>query len=203
MHVAKVLNAAEEAAEEIRAAAREDADRLLRRARKEAAKSRQSGDEAGARALAEAQELGQQIIATAHAAARAIEELALDRQARLRLQVRALEAQLEDALDAIRALDAGLLDAVPDTEEGDVGAVDLERLVSGIQIDAETPAPELAGVVTKQGDRWLPSLDRARAADRTVLLDRARELGIEGRLQMTTDELVVALERCSGTDAPS
>ena len=165
VHVANVLNAAEEVSEEIRAAARAEAETLVARARDEAAAARRDADAAGERVIAEAQALGQEIIATAHGAARAIEEVALDRQARLRLQV--------------RSLDAGLLDPVPDPTGGVPAAVELERLAS---------------VVTKRGDRWVPTPEDD-VLDRDALLDRARELGIEGRLKMTTAELADAVER--------
>jgi hypothetical protein len=179
VHVANVLNAAEEVSEEIRAAARAEAETLVARARDEAAAARRDADAAGERVIAEAQALGQEIIATAHGAARAIEEVALDRQARLRLQVRSLEAALEGALAAVRSLDAGLLDPVPDPTGGVPAAVELERLAS---------------VVTKRGDRWVPTPEDD-VLDRDALLDRARELGIEGRLKMTTAELADAVER--------
>ena len=193
VRVAKILNAAEKAAEEIVASARTEAAALLADAEEKARGARRDADAAATRAIAEAQALGQEIVATAHAAARAIEDVALDRRARLRLQVRSLEERLEATLDDLRSLDAGLLDAVADAS-GDVpSAVDLEEMVEMAGDPPTTLVEELGGVVAKRGDRWIPTHAEGDDRDRDALLDRARELGIEGRLRMTTDELASAV----------
>jgi hypothetical protein len=194
VHVANVLKAAEEVAEEIRRGAREEAAALLERAREEAANTRREAEAAGARALTEAEALGQEMIAAAKLSARAIDELTATRQARLRLQVRALETRLDEALGALRALDAELLDPAPAAEP--VGPkVDREPLAdaAGEEFDSAL------GRLLAGGDRAGPSASRGRERlRRGDLLDRARELGVGGRLQMTTEELARAVEERSG-----
>ena len=189
-----MLRAAEEVAEEIRRGAREEAAALLEGAREQAGNTRREADAAGARVLAEAEQLGQEMIAAAKLSARAIEEVTATGQARLRLHVRALEARLDEALEALRVLDAELLD--PASLEEPAGR-EVDRAPH-----ADPPVEQFdnaLGRLLAGGDRaGLPASRGGEGARRDDLLDRARELGVGGRLQMTTDELARVVEERSG-----
>lgn len=122
VRVAGVLNAAEEAAEQIRTDARRTADDIRRQAeadaRKFASQRRREADQEAHRVIAEAQVQAQAIRDEAHAAARQIEEAGLQRQEQFRVHMRGLEQRVEHALDGLRSVTAQLqdvvLDAAPD-----------------------------------------------------------------------------------------
>ena len=123
VRVAGVLNAAEEAAEQIRTDARRTAEDIRRQAeadaRKFASQRRREADQEAHRVIAEAQAQAQAIRDEAHVAARHIEEAGLQRQEQFRVQIRALEQRVEHALDGLRDVTAQLqsvvLDAAPDS----------------------------------------------------------------------------------------
>jgi hypothetical protein len=143
VRVAGVLNAAEEAAEQIRADARRSAEDIRRQAEAEArrftAERRREADQEAHRVLAAAHSQAKAIRDEAQAAARQVEEAGLLRQEQFRQQIRALEQRVERALDGLRGVTAQLqdvvLDAAPDTRRT---AVDVE---THAPVDAVESAP--------------------------------------------------------------
>jgi hypothetical protein len=124
VRVAGVLNAAEEAAEQIRSDARRSADDIRRHAeadaRKFAAERRREADQEAHRVLAAAHAQAKAIREDAQAAVRQVEEAGLLRQEQFRQQIRGLEQRVEQALDGLRSVTAQLqdvvLDAAPDAK---------------------------------------------------------------------------------------
>lgn len=122
VRVAGVLNAAEEAAEQIRSDARRSAEDIRRQAeadaRKFAADRRREADQEAHRVLATAHAQAKAIREEAQAAVRQIEDAGLLRQEQFRQQIRGLEQRVERALDGLRSVTAQLqdvvLDAAPD-----------------------------------------------------------------------------------------
>jgi len=124
VRVAGVLNAAEEAAEQIRSDARRSAEDIRRQAeaeaRKFAAERRRDADQEAHRVLAAAHAQAKAIREEAQAAVRQVQEAGLLRQEQFRQQIRALEQRVEQALDGLRGVTAQLqdvvLDAAPDAK---------------------------------------------------------------------------------------
>ena len=189
VRVAGVLNAAEEAAEQIRTDARRSAEDIRRQAEADARKltshRRREADEEARRVIAEAQAEAQAIKEAAQAGARQIEEAGLERQEQFRRYARTLEQRVERALDGLRDVTSQLqdvvLDAAPDAApatvaESPAAASRNERrrgrfgLGGLLAKDEETADPEaggadadvydsLRGAVEKVGERWVPAVD--------------------------------------------
>lgn len=139
--VAAVLNAAEEAAEQIRTDARRTAEDIRREAEAEARRyaneRRRDADVEGNRVIGEANAHARSIREAAHTGAREIEEDAHRRREQFRVEVQSLEKRVERALDGLRDVTAHLqqvvLDAAPKThfdagpeEEPPPAALELE-----------------------------------------------------------------------------
>ena len=141
--VATVLNAAEDAAEQIRADATRAAEDIRRRAENEArayaTRRRQEAEEEAHRVIAEAQAQAHAIRQAAHAEARGIEEAAVREQERFRAQTVALEKRVEHALDGLRGVTAELQDVVLDAVPGSGPAAPAEPQVAAAP--DETPRP--------------------------------------------------------------
>ena len=142
--VATVLNAAEDAAEQIRADATRTADDIRRRAENEArayaTRRRQEADEEARRVVAEAQAQAHAIRQSAHAEARGIEDAAVREQEQFRAQTVALEKRVEQALDGLRGVTAELQDVVLDAVPGSGPAAPAEPQ-SEAALPAEAPRP--------------------------------------------------------------
>jgi seryl-tRNA synthetase len=133
-HVASILTAAEEAAEQIRADATREAEELRASSREESrshieAERRRATDEAQ-RLVSSAAADARAIRDTARAAARRITEEGQRRLHELRTDARALEGRFETAVEQLNDLMAQLDDLVQDS----IGRPDEQR-------DAERPEP--------------------------------------------------------------
>ena len=141
--VASVLNAAEEAAEQIRADARRSADDIRRQAeieaRRYANERRQQADFEARRVVAEAHVQAQSIVEAARATGRQLEEAGLAQQERFRIHTVALEKRVERALDGLRSVTNQLQHVVLDAAPGSTAGPELEDETHELPTLAELP----------------------------------------------------------------
>jgi hypothetical protein len=144
-HIASILNAAEQAAAEIRADAAREAEALRRAAESEAetlgTASRRGAEEEAERLVSGAKADALAIRDTARAAAERIAEEGGRRLEELRLDARALEGRFERVVDDVRDLIAQLEHVVVNSVDSPAG-------------DDEPPAPALAAAPELREDLW-------------------------------------------------